>query len=44
LANSNLELVRLLPDATSQLRRVLSMDHFKRGLKANDFRAREKFD
>jgi 1-acyl-sn-glycerol-3-phosphate acyltransferase len=26
------------------LRRVSSMDHFRHGLKANDFRAREKFD
>jgi len=24
--------------------RASSMDHFKRGLKANDFRAHEKFD
>jgi hypothetical protein len=44
LANSNQESALLLRDATSQLRRVSSMDHFRHGLKANDFRAREKFD
>jgi hypothetical protein len=44
LANSNQESALLLRDATSQLRRVSSMDHFRHGLKANDFRDREKFD
>ena len=34
----------LVAGATSRLRRVSSMDHFKHGLKANDFRTREKFD
>jgi len=33
-----------LLDETSQLRRVSSTDHFRHGLKANDFRAREEFD
>ena len=42
--NLNLESVLLSRDATSQLRRALSTDHFKHGLKANDFRVREKFD
>jgi len=44
LVNSNQESALLLRDATSQLRRASSTDHFKHGLKANDFRVGEKFD
>jgi hypothetical protein len=44
LANSNQESALLLRDATLRSRHALSMDHFGRGLKANDFRGREKFD
>ena len=38
------ESARLLPDATSRLRRASSMDHFEYGPRANDFPDREKFD